>query len=128
MPVDANPDVAALGKNSEAAGLAADVQPANYLNLSVRVNGQPLALAGHGRARFNGKDVTPQLLDAGVPLLAGPDGETWRTLPPAMQPRLESSGVRNGESLWCYQDSFRVNQSFEPGETGIGARHATAHA
>src|SRR3546814_10721501 len=75
MPVDANPDVAALGKNSEAAGLAADVQPANYLNLSVRVNRQPLAIAGHGRARFNGKDVTRQQIGSAHVLTPVPNAQ-----------------------------------------------------
>src|SRR3546814_17962806 len=79
-----------------------------------------------GRARFNGKDVTRQLLDAGVPLLAGPDGEPWRNLPPAMQTRLESSGLRNGDALWSYQASFEWDQSFAPGETRIEPRYAPA--
>src|SRR3546814_11476264 len=116
MPVDANPDVAALGKNSEAAGLAADVQPANYLNLSVRVNGQPLALAGHGRARFNGKDVTRQLLDAAVPLLAGPDGDPWRTLQPPMRARLEPIGLRTGDGTWSCKARFLWNKSLHHAE------------
>src|SRR3546814_7996284 len=38
----------------------------------------------------------------------------WRNLPPAMQTRLESSGLRNGDALWSYQASFEWNQSFEP--------------
>src|SRR3546814_9082465 len=71
-------------------------------------------------------DVTRQLLDAGVPLLAGPDGEPWRNMPPAMQTRLESSGLRNGDALWSYQASFEWNQSFEPGETSIELRTAPA--
>src|SRR3546814_10947201 len=62
-------------------------------------------------------DVTRQLLDAGVPLLAGPDGEPWWNLPPAMQTRLESSGLRNGDALSSSQARFEWYQSFAPGET-----------
>ncbi len=121
VPVDASPDIVALDENSEAAGLAADAQPANYLRLSVRVNGQKLALTGHGRALREGKDVTRQLLDAGVPLLSGPDGNpTWRHLPPEKQTKLEASGlIDGGSALWTYQADFEWGLSFEPGETRI---------
>ena len=125
MPVDANPDIAALDENSEAAGLAAD-KPANYLSLSVSVDGKKLAPGGHGRALLAGKDVTRQLLDAGVPLLSGPDGEPpWRHLPPEVQTRLEASSLISGDTaLWSYQASFEWDQSFEPGETRVEISYA----
>src|SRR3546814_1460535 len=97
-----------------------------YLNRSVRVNGQPHEHAGPGRWRFKGKHVSRQLFDAVFPWLAGADGKPWRNRPPAMQTRLESSGLRNGDALWSYQASFEWNQSFEPGETRIELRYAPA--
>ncbi|MEH6949912.1 DUF4424 family protein [Nitrobacter sp. NHB1] len=126
MPVDANPDIAALSENSEAAGLAADTQPPNYLNLSVRVNGKPLAFAGHGHALLDGKDVTRQLLDAGVPLLSGPDGESpWQHLPSQVQTKLEASGLVHGDTAqWNYQADFEWDQTFEPGETRVEISYA----
>jgi hypothetical protein len=125
MPVDANPDIAALDENSEAAGLAAD-KPANYLSLSVSVDGKKLAPGGHGRALLAGKDVTRQLLDAGVPLLSGPDGESpWLHLPPQVQTKLEASGLIGGDTAqWTYQADFEWEQTFEPGETRIEVSYA----
>lgn len=126
MPVDANPDIAALNENSKTAGLAADTQPPNYLNLSIHVNGQPLALTGHGRALLDGKDVTRQLLDAGVPLLSGPDDEPlWRHLSPEVQARLVARGLISSDTaLWRYQASFAWDQPFAPGETRIEIRYS----
>lgn len=126
MPVDASPDIAALDENSKAGGLAADTQPANYLRLSVSVNGRKLPLAGHGRARLGGKDVTRQLLDAGVPLLSGPDGDPiWRQLPPEKQTALEASGLMSGDSAqWTYQADFAWDTILAPGETRVEASYA----
>lgn len=119
MPVDASPDIAALDESSEAAGLAADTQPANYMDLSIRVDGKPLPLGGNGRALLGGKDVTRQLLDAGVPLLAGPDGDpAWRRLPPEKQASLEASGLMSDDTaLWTYQADFAWDAALSPGET-----------
>lgn len=126
MPVDASEDIAALDKNYEAAGLAADTQPANYMNLSVRADGKPVVLGGHGRALLNGKDVTRQLLDAGVPLLSGPDGSAWRHLVPDVRTELEASGLMNGDAAaWTYQADFEWDQAFEPGETRVDVSYAT---
>jgi hypothetical protein len=120
MPVDADLDIAALDENSEAAGLAADRQPANYLRLSVSVNGQKLTPGGDGRALLEGKDVTRQLLDAGVPLLSGPDGSAWRRLPPEKQEKLEASGLMSGDTaMWTYQADFAWDAILAPGETRV---------
>ncbi|WP_449255725.1 DUF4424 family protein [Bosea sp. (in: a-proteobacteria)] len=126
MSVDASPDIPVLDKKSEAAGLVADTQPANYMDLSVRVDGKVLMLGGHGRALLEGKDVTRQLLDAGVPLLTGPDGDpVWRRLPPEKQAELQASGLMSDDTaLWTYQAEFEWDQSFEPGETRIEVRYA----
>jgi hypothetical protein len=126
MPVDASEDIAALDRNSEAAGLVADTQPANYMDLSVRVNGKRLVLGGHGRALLDGKDVTRQLLDAGVPLLSGPDGSTWQHLAPEVRTKLEASGLINLDAAaWTYQADFEWDQPFEPGETRVEVSYAT---
>ena len=126
MPVDAGEDIAALDKNSEAAGLAADTQPANYMDLSVRVDGKKLTPGGRGRALLDGKDVTRQLLDAGIPLLSGPDDEPWRHFTPQMQTKLEESGLISGDTaLWTYQADFEWDQTFEPGETRVEVSYAT---
>jgi hypothetical protein len=126
MPVDASPDIAALDKNSEAAGLAADMQPANYTDLSVRVDGKPLMLGGNGRALLGGKDVTRQLLDAGVPLLTGPDSDpVWRQLPPEKQAKLKASGLMSDDTaLWTYQADFAWDATLAPGETRIEVGYA----
>jgi hypothetical protein len=128
MPVDASDDIAVLDESSMAAGLAADTQPANYMNLSVRVNNQPVALGGHGRALLDGKDVTRQLLDAGVPLLSGPEAEpVWRHLSPQVQGKLEASGlIYFDAAAWTYQADFEWDQIFEPGETRIEVSYAPA--
>ena len=126
MPVDASEDIAALDKNYKAAGLAADTQPANYMNLSVRADGKPVVLGGHGRALLNGKDVTRQLLDAGVPLLSGPDGSAWRHLAPEVRTELEASGLMNVDAAaWTYQADFEWDQTFEPGETRVDVSYVT---
>lgn len=121
MPVDADPDIAMLDEGSEAAGLAADTQPANYLDLSVSVDGRKLTLGGHGRALLEGKDVTRQLLDAGVPLLSGPDGDPiWRQLPPEKQAELRASGLMSDDTvLWTYQADLAWDVTLEPGETRV---------
>jgi hypothetical protein len=128
MPVDAAEDLAALDTDSEAAGLAADTQPANYLSLSVRVGGQPLTPGGHGRALLDGKDVTRQLLDAGVPLLSGFDGPgdpIWRQLPPEKQEKLIASGLMSEDTaLWTYQADFAWDAVLEPGETRVEVSYA----
>jgi hypothetical protein len=128
MPVDAAPDLAALDTDSEAAGLAADTQPANYLSLSVSVDGQPLTPGGHGRALLDGKDVTRQLLAAGVPLLSGFDGEgdpIWRQLPPEKQAELRASHLMSEDTaMWTYQADFAWDAVLEPGETRVEVGYA----
>jgi len=127
MPVDASPDIAVLDESSEAAaGLAADTQPANYMSLAVSVNGQEPAFTGHGRALLEGKDVTRQLLDAGVPLLAGPDGDPiWRRLPPEKQATLPAGGLMGeGTALWTYQADFEWDAALVPGETRVEVVYA----
>lgn len=125
MPVDAGEDIAALDIDSEAAGLAADTQPANYMGLSVRVDGKKLVPGGHGRALLEGKDATRQLLDAGVPLLSGPDGTTWQHLTPEVRAKLEASGLFYLDAAaWTYQADFEWDQSFEPGETRVEVSYA----
>src|SRR3546814_2469775 len=42
MPVDAGPDLVGTEAGDEAAGFTADIEPVNYLNLAVRVNGRQL--------------------------------------------------------------------------------------
>ncbi|MCO5091722.1 DUF4424 family protein [Bosea sp. (in: a-proteobacteria)] len=126
MPVDAGEDLAALDENSKAAGLAADTQPANYLRLSVSVNGRKPTLAGRGRALLEGKDVTRRLQDAGVPLLSGPDGEPmWRQLPPEKQAGLEADGLMSGDSAqWSYQADFTWDTVLALGETRVEVSYA----
>lgn len=126
MPVDAAEDIATLDGNSDAAGLAADIEPANYLRLAVRVDDRPVALAGRGRALLDGKDVTRTLLDAGVPLLSGSDDEPmWRNPPPEVRAKLEASGLLSLDAAaWTYQADFAWDQSFEPGETRIEVSYA----
>lgn len=123
MPVDAGEDLAALDTDSEAAGLAADTQPANYVGLSVSVEGREPALTGHGRALLDGKDVTRRLLDAGVPLLSGFDGPgdpIWRQLTPEKQAELRASGLMDEDTaLWTYQADFAWDAILEPGETRV---------
>jgi hypothetical protein len=126
MPVDASPDVVGTEAGDEAAGLAADTQPVNYMNLSVHVNDRPLALVGHGRALFEGKDVTRQLLDAGVPLLYDLiDEAPWSNLPADVQEKLRAGGLLGeGAAYWNYQADFAWDQSFEPGETRVEVSYA----
>jgi hypothetical protein len=126
MPVDAGEDLATLDRNATDAGLAADTQPANYLRLAVSVNGRKLTLAGRGRALFEGKDVTRQLRDAGVPLLTGPDGDpVWRQLPPDKQAQLRASGLMSEDTaLWTYQADFAWDAMLEPGETRVEVSYA----
>lgn len=125
MPVDASPDIATLDEESETAGLKADTRPANYISLSVSVNGQEQALTGHGRALLEGKDVTRQLLDAGVPLLTGPDGDPiWRQLPPEKQATLAAGGLMSEDTaLWTYQADFVWDTVLAPGETRVEASY-----
>lgn len=126
MPVDAGPDAIGVAEGDEAAGFAADAQPVNYLDLSIRVNGQLLALAGRGRALLDGRDVTRQLLDAGVPLLYYLDGEApWLRLSPDVRTMLEANGLLGLDTaLWNYQASFGWDQAFQPGETRVEIRYA----
>ena len=126
MPVDAGEDIAALEEDSEAAGLAADTQPANYLRLSINVDGKKLTPGGHGRALLEGKDVTRRPLDAGIPLLTGPDGDPiWRQLPLEKQTELEASGLMSGDSAqWTYQADFAWDTVLTPGETRVEVSYA----
>jgi hypothetical protein len=66
------------------------------------------------------------LLDAGVPLLAGPAEEPiWQNLPPAVQTTLEARGLLDGDTaLWTYQANFAWDQAFEPGETRVEISYA----
>src|SRR3546814_4387141 len=98
MPVDAGPGLVGTEAGDEAAGFTADIEPVNYLNLAVRVNGRPLAFGGHGRALLEGKDVTRRLLDAGVPLLYDLSGDApWPKLPPEVQEKLRADGLLGDE-------------------------------
>lgn len=119
MPVDASPDAIGLGDTTD--GLRADTQPTNYLNLAVRVNERSQLLTGHGRTLFDGHDVTRRLLENGVPLLYGVDGDApWSQLPTAVQAALEADGLLAVDAAqWSYQASFEWEYSFEPGETRL---------
>lgn len=130
MPVDASPDAIGIAEGDEAAGLVADTRPANYLDLSVRVNGREPALAGHGRALLDGKDVTRRLLDAGVPLLYDLDGEApWRHLAPETRAMLEADGLLQLDAAqWTYQADFAWDQAFAPGETRVEISYVPAFA
>ncbi|CAM5211185.1 hypothetical protein CDEN61S_02363 [Castellaniella denitrificans] len=122
MPVDASPDVVGLPAGGGLAeGLAADRNPVNYMNLSVQVNGAPLALSGQGRAIQDGKDVTRILLDAGVPLLYDLEGEApWPHLPAQTRALLKARGLLSVDAAnWNYQARYTWNQVFEPGETRV---------
>lgn len=125
MPVDASPDAIGLDGQGEVAGLAADRRPLNYLDLSVRVNGAPLALSGRGRALHRGRDVTRQLLDAAVPLLYHLDEEApWRRLPARTQAMLDADGLLVLDTAdWSYQADFEWDQRFEPGDTRVEIRY-----
>ena len=126
MPVDAGPDIVGLDAGDEAAGFTADIEPVNYMNLSVQVNGRKLALGGHGRALHEGKDVTRRLLDAGVPLLYDPAGDApWPKLPPEVQEKLRADGLLGEDAAyWTYQADFEWDQAFEPGETRVAVSYA----
>ena len=126
MPVDAGPDIVGLDAGDEAAGFTADIEPVNYLDLSVQVNDRKLALAGHGRALYDGKDVTRRLLDAGVPLLYDLMSEApWPKLLPEVQARLEADGLLSLDAAnWTYQADFEWDQTFEPGETRVEVSYA----
>jgi hypothetical protein len=120
MPVDADPDAVSLpAGGGMAEGLAADRQAVNTMNLSVRVNGAPLALSGQGRAIRDGVDVTRILLDAGAPLLYDQEGEApWPHLPAHTQAMLKARGLLiEGTANWTYQARYTWDQVFEPGET-----------
>ena len=121
MPVDAGPDIVGLDAGDEAAGFTADIEPFNYMNLSVQVNGRKPALGGHGRVLHKGKDVTRRLLDAGVPLLYDPAGDApWPKLPPEVQEKLRADGLLGEDAAyWTYQADFEWDQAFEPGETRV---------
>ncbi|MDN5926987.1 MAG: DUF4424 domain-containing protein [Hyphomicrobiales bacterium] len=126
MPVDAGPDIVGTEAGDEAAGFTADIEPVNYLSLSVQVNGRKLALGGHGRALYEGKDVTRRLLDAGVPLLYDPAGDApWLKLPPEVQATLKADGLLSLDAAnWTYQADFAWDQTFEPGETRVEVSYA----
>src|SRR3546814_7339275 len=115
MPVDAGPDLVGTEAGDEAAGFTADIEPVNYLNLAVRVNGRPLAFGGHGRALLEGKDVTRRLLDAGVPLLYDLSGDApWPKLPPEVQEKLRADGLLgDGAAYWNYQEIGRATSELQ---------------
>ncbi|MHA3902106.1 DUF4424 family protein [Castellaniella sp. WN] len=126
MPVDAAPDAVSLpAGGGMAEGLAADRNPVNYMYLSVRVNGAPLALSGQGRAIQDGKDVTRILLDAGVPLLYDLEGEApWSRLPAHTQTMLKARDLLILDAAnWNYQARYTWDQVFEPGETRVEIRY-----
>lgn len=125
MPVDASPDAIGLDGKGEVTGLAADRRPLDYLDLSVRVNGAPVALFGRGRALHGGRDVTRQLLDAGVPLLYDLDEEApWRRIPARIQAMLDAANLLVLDTAaWSYQADFEWDQRFEPGDTRVEIRY-----
>ncbi len=77
MPVDAGPDLVGLDAGDVAAGFTADIEPVNYLDLSVQVNDRKLALAGHGRALYDGKDVTRVGFRRDTVTKSRPDGSSY---------------------------------------------------
>lgn len=94
----------------------------NYMQFSVRVNGNVMTPAGHGRALLDGQDVTSRLLRDGVPLLFGDDSfRPLDILPAAVREQLRDDGLLdNGfEPLWDYQAAFTWEQDFEPGDTRV---------
>lgn len=125
MPVDASPDAIGTAEGDSVAGLIADRQPINYLQLAVRIDNRLLAPIGHGRALLDGKDVTRPLLDAGVPLLYDLYSEApWSKLAPDMRAMLEARGLLQlNAAQWSYQASFEWDGQLEPGETRLEVRY-----
>ena len=117
-----------------------DLQPVpNYLDFTVRVNGQQVTTRASGRALLHGRDVSRLLQEAGMPLLFAVDVDSERAaqaLPAAKRAQLVSAGLlRRAASLntmepdiyvplWDYQAVFEWHQAFTPGDTRVDISYA----
>lgn len=125
MEAGSSPDQVLLDEGHENEGYRADRHPLNYQALSISVNGKNPPLQGRGRALQDGKDVTRRLLDAGVPLLFGPDETPPRPITPQARATLDAAGLYADDyANWRYQSEFYWEQTLLPGETRIEVRFA----
>jgi len=124
VPVNGGPDY--LG-GSDAAALG-DMR--NYMDFRVSVDGKPLEAKLHEFAWIDGKDVSAELIAAGVPLI--PDfTEEGGDAPFAGVDKAVLDGlIAKGyfqtyegsdylDPLWDYQSVYEWEQDFAPGETEV---------
>ena len=125
---DQVPDATTTGTHHDASWVP------NYLDFTVRVNGQSVVTRASGRALLHGRDVSRVLQEAGMPLLFATDADSERAaqvLPATKRAKLVSEGLlRRSASLnttepdlylpqWEYQAMFEWRQPFAPGDTRV---------
>lgn len=123
VPLDGSPDYLGGG---DATALA---ESRNYLDFSATVDGVPVNTILHEFAFLGGKDVTVDLLAAGLPVfipyeargdvLAGVDHATLDALAERGFFYASEGGLDSWEPLWSYQTVFEWEQDFAPGKTVV---------
>ncbi|MDO5632496.1 MAG: DUF4424 family protein [Paracoccus sp. (in: a-proteobacteria)] len=85
------------------------------LSFHVTVDGQPVATAHQERATLNGRDVTDQVLAAGLPL--NPFFAAHSDREPATLTSAQQGLMQDGWPEWTYESLFHWQQTFPAGKT-----------
>lgn len=122
VPLDGGPSYLGGGSVEDLA------DPRNYMNFVVKVNGRRVEAKLHEFAQLDGKDITAELLAAGLPplMLAETFDATQydRQALEALSAKGWLAGVpQSPEELWwpnwSYQAIYEWEQEFAPGETVV---------
>jgi hypothetical protein len=124
VPATTNePDAAELVEGS-----VGDIR--NYVGFGVAVNGRPIIPVLRELAWLEDRNVTSEVLAAGLPLLM--DDEHWKALQaldPETAAALAASGLLwdhgppNRDPAWGYQAVYEWQQTFPPGETAVSIHY-----
>ncbi|HEV2518568.1 MAG TPA: DUF4424 family protein [Devosia sp.] len=109
------------------------IDPRNYMDFAVKVNGKPITAKLHEFAQLDGKDITAELEAAGLaPLMLAEQFDASRfdrkTLEGFVAKGWFASAPESAEELWwpnwSYQTVYEWEQAFAPGETVVEISYA----
>ena len=122
VPLDGGPSYLGGGNIEDLA------DPRNYMNFVVKVNGKPVEAKLHEFARLDGRDITAELLAAGLPPLMlaeefDPTRFDRQILDALAEKGWFASAPQVAEELWwpnwSYQAVYEWQQDFAPGVTVV---------
>jgi len=122
LPLNGDPDDPAMNPDLEGKDVL------NYMQFSASVNGTRVETTLHQFAWHEGKDITAELVAAGIPVYLPYDQteEVFADLDPRLVDELDARGIITRDddhtyvvANWLYQTVYQWQQDFAPGVTKV---------